>query len=399
VIGKPTASDVTGKPKIVIEEAVTEPAVLVPGEPFSLTMVLANRGSRTAINVFAISGATDMAVPASGSDTVSTPRIGIEDTVTVTLPLMLSNVDTGGRQNMSIKLEYSDYSGGSYSDAQNIGVDIDTSLTRQPQLLIQSYTTEPEYLAAGDTFTLTIEVANVGGDDAGRLTLALGGEEGTLLAPFIPLGAGNVLFVDEVLKGESVTLSRQLIVDGSAEAKAYSLPIALAYDDARASRQEDVQRLSIIVRKRPEIQASFYRPPDLLMVGMPSAVMLEVVNVGRSAINVAELTAEAAGVAVSSEGIPFVGPLDPGGSAPLDLLLTPEEVGPTELVVSIVYRDDFNQTQVITDSLALEVMEVPEMGPGGPGGPDSVPPPEVQGPETALQRIGRALRGFFGLGS
>jgi len=399
VIGKPTASDVTGKPKIVIEEAVTEPAVLVPGEPFSLTMVLANRGSRTAINVFAISGATDMAVPASGSDTVSTPRIGIEDTVTVTLPLMLSNVDTGGRQNMSIKLEYSDYSGGSYSDAQNIGVDIDTSLTRQPQLLIQSYTTEPEYLAAGDTFTLTIEVANVGGDDAGRLTLALGGEEGTLLAPFIPLGAGNVLFVDEVLKGESVTLSRQLIVDGSAEAKAYSLPIALAYDDARASRQEDVQRLSIIVRKRPEIQASFYRPPDLLMVGMPSAVMLEVVNVGRSAINVAELTAEAAGVAVSSEGIPFVGPLDPGGSAPLDLLLTPEEVGPTELVVSIVYRDDFNQTQVITDSLALEVMEVPEMGPGGPGGPDSVPPPEVQGPETVLQRIGRALRGFFGLGS
>lgn len=406
VIGKPTGSDYTGKPKVVIEEVMTHPQVLVPGEPFSLTLVLANRGSRTAVNVFVTSASTDMAVPASGSDTVSTPKIGIEETVTVTLPLMLGNVQTGGRQNMGIKMEYSDYNGGSYADAQNIGVDINTSLTRQPQLIIESYATEPDFLAPGDTFTLTLHIANVGGGDAGRLTLALGGEEGVGLAPFIPLKSGNVMFVSELLKGESVTLSRQLIIDGSAEARAYSLPIALAYDDPRASRQEDVQRLSIIVRKRPEIQASFYRPPDIMMVGMPAPVALEIVNVGRSSVNVAEMTVTAEGVSVISEGIPFIGPLDPGGSAPLDLMLTPKEPGLIDLVISVHHRDDFNQLQAITDTLEIEVMVNPDfdpeggfdgpIGPEGPLGPEGEPEPE---PETVWQKIGRALRGFFGFGS
>jgi hypothetical protein len=405
VIGKPTDTGAapTGKPRIVIEGVLTDPAVLVPGEPFTLTLLLANRGNRTATNVFVTSASTEMAVPASGSDTVSTPRIGIGDTMTVSLPLLLGNVRTGGRQNMGIKMEYSDPTGGGYGDAQNIGVDINTSLIRQPQIIIESYTTEPDFLSPGDTFTLTLSIANVGGGDAGRLTLALGGEEGTGLAPFIPLKSGNVLFVTELLKGDSVTLSRQLIVDGSAEARAYSLPIALAYDDPRASRQEDVQRLSIIVRKRPEIQASFYRQPEMLMVGMPMPVALEVVNVGRSGINVAELSARAEGITVNAEGIPFIGPLDPGGSAPLDLLLIPEAVGPTDLVISIRYRDEFNQVQTITDTLTLDVMGEPEGWPEGPGGPDGPFNPDfepgIQQPETFLQKLGRALRGFFGFGS
>jgi hypothetical protein len=346
-----------------------------------------------------------MAIPASGGDTVSTPKIGIEESVTVTLPLMLSNIETGGRQNMSIALAYSDYGGGSYSAQQNIGVDINTSLTRQPQLIIEAYTTEPDFLAPGDTFTLTLQLSNVGGGDAGRLTVALGGEDGASLAPFTPLKSGNVLFVNEIKKGESVTLARQLIIDGSADAKAYNLPIALAYDDPRASRQEDVQRLSLIVRKRPELQVKFFRPPDRLTVGNPMPVSLEVINAGRHAVNVTEITAQSPAMEVQVEGLPFVGPLDPGGSAPLDLMVIPQEDGPSKIVVHTHYHNDFNQTEVLTGTLDVEVMAQPG-GPGGPVSPDGMPgnpggpnepPPEV--PQTLWQKIGRAIKGFFGLGS
>lgn len=405
VIGKPEPSDFTGQPKVVVEGAETDPPVLVPGETFSLTLRLANRGARTAVNVFATSSSSELAVPASGSDTVSTPKIGIEETVTVTLPLVLGAVDTGGRQNMAISLAYSDYNGGNYTNQQNIGVDINTSLTRQPQLIIEAYTTDPETLAAGDTFTLSLRLANVGGADASRLVIALGGKGGASLAPFIPLRSGNVIFVDEVPQGESVTVARQLIVDGSADPKAYNLPIALAYDDLRASRQEDVQRLSIIVRRRPELQVSFYRPPDRLMVGAMMPVALEVVNIGSSTINITELTGSSPTMETQVDGIPFVGPLDPGGSAPLDLVVTPQEPGPTELVVSVRYRDDFNQTQTITDTLEVEVVGGPQgpggvegpMGPEGPTGPGAEAPEPAE--ETAMQKVWQALRGFFGLGS
>ena len=397
VVGASTG-EFTGKPKVVIERADTEPAVLVPGEPFSLTLRLANRGSRTAVNVFATVASSDMAIPASGSDTVYAEVIRIDETVTVTLPLVLGALETGGRQSMPIALAYSDYNGGGYSDQGAIGVDVNTSLVKQPQLIIEAYSTLPDFIAPGDTMTLTVRVANVGGGNAERVTLSLGGEGGASLAPFVPLNTGNVIFVDLISIGEVVEISHQLLVDGSAETKAYSLPIELAYDDPRASRHQEIQRLSLIVRERPELQTSFYRPPDLLMVGMPAQLSLELVNVGRSAVDITAITSASPQMDVQSEGLPFVGPLDPGGSVPIDLSVTSREAGTAELVVAVSYRDDFNQTRVVSQTLSVEVTG---------GVEDQVPGSQMPGsgdvgeavPETLLQKIGRAIRGFFGLGS
>jgi hypothetical protein len=396
----------TGKPKVVIEGVETTPRVLVPGEPFSLTLRLANRGSRTAVNVFA-TAAAEMVVPANGGDTVSTDLIRIDGVVTVTLPLMLDNTETGGRQNLPIALEYSDYGGGAYTDQQNVGVDVNTSLTRQPQVIIDAYTTTPDFLTPGATFTLTMELTNVGGGNAQRLVLALGGEDGAALAPFIPLRAGNVIFVPGIGPDETVVVERALLIDGSTDPKAYSLPIALGYDDPRAARHEDVQRLSLIVRKQPEVQVSFYRQPEPFGPSMPVPISLELVNVGRDTINITEISASSPGLDVREEGMPFVGPLDPGGSAPLDLTVTAQQGGPSQLVVEVAYRDDFNETQVLTRSLNLEVMGGPG-GPEGPGGPGM--PGGPQGPSTPenpsepeqgglLRTLGRFLRGFLGLGS
>ncbi len=198
--------------------------------------------------------------------------------------------------------------------------------------------------------------------------------------------------------GEVVKISHQLLVDGSAETKAYSLPIELAYDDPRASRHQEIQRLSLIVRERPELQTSFYRPPDLLMVGMPGQLSLELVNVGRSAVDITEIASASPQMDVQSEGLPFVGPLDPGGSVPIDLSVTSRESGTAELVVAVSYRDDFNQTQVVSQTLSVEVVGgVEDQVPGSqmPGSGDV----REAAPETPLQRIGRAIRGFFGLGS
>jgi len=405
VIGKPTGTGYTGAPKVVVEDAATEPETLIPGEPFSLTLRMANRGSRTAVNVFTTASAGDLVVPASGGDTIATDVIGIDDTVTVTLPLILGAVEAGGRRSLALALVYSDYDGHGYSDQQSVGVDVNPGLIHRPQILIESYATAPEFLAPGDTFTLSLQLGNVGTGDGERLTLALGGQGGASLTPFIPLKSGNVLYVDRLGQGERLTLSRQLIVDGTAEARAYSLPIALGYDDDRGDHTEDVQRLSVIVRKRPELQVSLYREPGPLSVGLPSPLALEVINVGRSAVNVAGLESTSKQLEVREDGLPFIGALDPGGSAPLDLIVTPREPGPAGLLVRIRYRDDFNEIRIISDTLELDIIGG-DKGPGGPLGPDGQDPGidvtgevDDEAPETIWQKIGRALRGFFGLGS
>jgi hypothetical protein len=191
---------------------------------------------------------------------------------------------------------------------------------------------------------------------------------------------------------------RQLVVDGSAEAKAYNLPIALAYDDTRGNRREDVQRLSLVVRRRVELQATIYREPETMTVGSPAALSLELVNVGLSAVNVFQLSASSPQMTVQAEGTPFVGPVEIGGSAPLDVTVTPREKGPAELMINVAYRDDFNQLQTLTRTLTFEVTASQGASPGPtlPGMPGQTAERPRQ---TAWRAITRAVKGFLGFGS
>jgi len=136
-----------GRPQLVIEAARTEPAVLGPGDAFSLTLRLANRGSRTATQVVAGVASADLAVPAGGSNVVAIDHIGIDQVVTATLPLVLGDVTQAGRLSLEMALGYGDYSGGSHSDRQTVGLEVSTGLADRPQLIIAGYRTEPDPLA------------------------------------------------------------------------------------------------------------------------------------------------------------------------------------------------------------------------------------------------------------
>ncbi|MBL7066049.1 MAG: IPT/TIG domain-containing protein, partial [Anaerolineae bacterium] len=93
-----------GRPQLVIEAAQTEPAALGPGDIFSLTLRLANRGDRTATRVVIGAASADLAVPAGGSNVVAAEPVGINRTVTVTLPLVLGEVTQAGRLSLDISL-------------------------------------------------------------------------------------------------------------------------------------------------------------------------------------------------------------------------------------------------------------------------------------------------------
>jgi hypothetical protein len=394
VLGTSGGGTATGAPKLVIEAATVEPAIIGPGNPFTLTLRLTNRGSRTATNVVVGAGGT-LAIPAQGSNVVSTPNIGLDKTVTVTLALILGEVDKGGRQALPISMQYSDPSGGNYTDQQNVGLDINTSLANRPQLLIQGYEIDPPTLSPGDHFTLTLKLTNVGGGDAQRLLVALGGEAGDKLEGFVPAEASNVRFLAGLPAGTSVEITQQLIVDGKAEPKAYNVPVSLAYDDTRGNRKTETQRISLMVLRRPEFKVSFYRPVEgSAMVGMPFQLPIELVNIGANRINVTTLEATSEQLMIES-GSTFVGNMESGASWTLDAMGTAQQPGPAEVVVAIHYQDDFNQTQIITQTLTVEVMEAP-FGPEGPGGENGQIPEQ---PETTGQKVLRFLRGLLGLGS
>jgi hypothetical protein len=380
-----------GRPQVVIEEAHTEPPTLGPGDAFSLTLCLANHGSRTATQVVVGAASPDLAVPAGGSNVVALDQIAIGTRVTTTLPLVLGEVTQAGRRNLAMALEYGDYSGGAYADQQSVGLEVRTALADRPQLIIEGYHTRPDSLAPGSTFTLTLVLRNVGGGDAERLVLTLGGEAESGLGPFAPLGSSNVKFVPSLAAGAVIEIMQSLVVDGSAESASYGLPVALAFDDARGTRHTDSQLISVLVRERPHFQIGFYRPVGEPLVGQAFPLPVEVTNIGRGLVNVStlELTSEQVEI---QDGSLYLGPLDGGTSGSLEATGIAREGGTAEVVVTIHYLDDFEQAQVMTETLTVEVADVPEPTPG----------PEGEAAEQQAgfwRRVLRILRGLVGLGS
>jgi hypothetical protein len=211
----------------------------------------------------------------------------------------------------------------------------------------------------------------------------------------MPVGRGNVLFVDSLAQGQTMRVTQPLIVDGAAQAKAYSLPVALSYACPDGIQRTDVQRLSLIVRRRVEMQVAIYAQPEQMIVRTPAQLSLEVLNVGRGTVDIVGLRATGLNMSVVDKGTPFVGPLDPGGSAPLDVAITPTRSGPAQLTVHVEYRDDLNQVQTLRQALTIDVQDTqpsPEEldTPSAPAGGSSPP---------LWSTIARVARGLVGLGS
>jgi len=380
-----------GRPQVVIEAARTEPPVLGPGDAFSLTLQMANRGNRTATQVAVGAASADLAVPASGSNVIALEHIGIDQVVTATLPLVLGEVTQAGRLSLDIALDYSDYNGGPYSDRQSVGLEASTALADRPQLIVASYRTAPEDPAPGDTLTLTLEVSNVGGGEAQRLTLTLGGEGGSGLEPFAPLDSSNVKFVPRLPAGDTVEVTQRFVVDGGADAGAYGLPMTLAFDDDRGTRHSDSQLISLLVRRRPHVQIGFYRPVEVATVEVPFELPVEVTNIGRTLVNVSTLEVTSQQLEIS-EGSVYLGPLDGGTSGSVEATAVAQEGGAAEVLVSVHYLDDFEQPQVVTKTLMVEVETPVEIS--------DETGEELQDQEAGFwDKVLRFLRGLLGLGS
>lgn len=396
VIGASSGSGApTGKPEVLIEDVHTTPAIIAPGTPFTLTMVLANRGSRTAINLKAV-GDASMVIPAHGGGVATWDTLRINQTATLTLPLLLKPSKEGGRLGLPIALAYSDYNGGSYSGQQTVGIDVDTSLANRPQLLIDGYRTLPEKISPGDSFTLTLDVVNVGGGDAQRLTLALGGEDGENLGAFVPIEGSNVSFIPHIPAGGHASVAMRLMVAGNAETRAHNLPVALAYDISGGTREKGTQRVSLLVQRRPAFKISFYRPVEgTAMAGQPFQLPIELVNASSFRFTISELRASGEGLEFMGESSTYVGPLDPGGSWTLDAIAMQMEAGTAKVVVSVSYVDDLNQTQTYSDTLTVEVLENFFPSEGVPGESES----PVEEPLSFWGQVGRFFKALFGLGS
>jgi hypothetical protein len=283
--------------------------------------------------------------------------------------------------------------------------------------VITTYQTDQPVLQPGYRFMLSLSVQNLGNVDARRVSMILGGgsssggsADGTPEAggisggsgdfgDFAPVNSSNVQFLGDMSVGTQLDTSATLIVNASADPGAYPLKITFTYSDEKGKIYNDDQVVTLLVYTIPKIEVNFYRQPDPLFAGQPGLLPIQVVNLGRKDTILGNMEVTAQGAQFSNNVI-LVGALTIGGYYTLDATITPEQAGPLELLVTIDYTDDFNQLQVITRTLSVEVQEMflpePVPGEGGVEGGEGMPP-AVQ--ETFAQKLWRFVKGLFGLDS
>jgi len=398
------------------------------GKEFKLNVVVENAGQATAYNTQAVFTSSDLVPTKTGGVEVLgavayDDEVDISQTFYVTAQIYGQSIIV-----VDLTLNYYDDKGIAYSDKFTLSVPVSgvvysgaAAATATPtgvkssQLVITSYSTDLDTLQPGEHFALKLTVQNVGNAKAQRITLIVGGgssgsgggtpqPEGVSggsgdFANFAPVGASNVQSLGDLAEGEALQASQNLIVNVNTSAGAYPMRITLSYLNDKNEVVNDEQVITLLVYSLPNVDASFYRPPDPFFVGQPGMLPIQVENTGRRSSVLGNFKLSASSGFIEN-GTSLVGALDAGGYFTVDSMFTPEQSGTQNLVVTIEYVDDFNQPRTLTKTLEIEVQggfieEMPDPSLGGGGGGGEIFIEE----ETTLHKIFRFIKGLFGLDS
>lgn len=421
------------RPLVVIESYNASVNSVSPNQQFDLVIKLRNIGDLPANNLIANFPPGDC-VPRESGGVLAVTELDPGERKKFTQPLT-AGYEIWGKvvATVVMQVSYTDPNGIPYTETFNMTLPVTTGKVvptttptptptlppvPRPQLVIPGFSTNVYPLQPGTIFELEIEITNKGNAAAKRVSMILGGGSAGGQNPsgtpdaggvsggsgdfsnFAPVSASNVQFLGDLEAGASTRTKASLIVNASINPGAYPFKISFAYVDDSGRSLVDDQAITLLVYSIPLVEINFYRQPDPFFVGQQGQLPLQVVNLGRKQVILGNMKATGEGAQFNNNTI-LVGALDVGGYFTLDAFVVPEQPGPLDILVSIDYTDDFNQPQVITKMLTVDVQEMMEPypipggeGAEGPGG--GIPEPQ---PETFWQKVLRFIKGLFGLDS
>ncbi len=419
------------RPVIVVDTYSLDQDTISPGNSFILFITLDNAGQQYATNIVATFSSGDL-MPRETGGVVAVGEIAPGNHHEFAQPLFLGTDVWGSVASINMVISYTNQAGTTYSETFTITLPVHqvyssaatTTPTAsqsptpsvKPQLVITSYTTDVSPLQPGAQFSLGINVQNMGSSAAKRVTMVVGGGtsisngDGGTQQPggisggsgeftnFAPIGTSNVQSLGDFSPGYGISAFQQLIVNVSTTPGAYPLKISFVYVDEQNHTFVDDQVITLLVYRQPILEISFYQPVSTFIAGQPNALPLHVVNLGRNSVILGNMRISGLNGQFTNSSV-LVGTLDPGGYFTLDASYIPDLAGMADLLVSIDYTNDFNQSMQITKTLSVEVIDQPIIEPPIDGGQTDGSGVIPQAPETFLQKVWRFVLGLIGLDS
>ncbi len=398
---------------------------LVSDKPFKFTVNFQNAGNMTAFNTQAVFSSADL-VPLDTGGVAVVGNISAGGGVEVE-QRFTSQGSLSGKTFViiDVAVTYYDDKGTPYSDKFTLnvptgggggsGIVYPTATptgVNTAQLVITSYASTLDPLQPGDQFELGLTVQNMGNTIAKRVTMIIGGGSsgsggGTPQAGgvsggsgeftnFAPVGTSNIQSLGDLSAGGALQVTQNLIVNVSTTPGAYPMKVTFSYVNKDGEVVNDDQVITLLVYSLPNVDISFYRPPDPFFAGQPGALPIQIVNLGKRTSVLGSMRIESNGGTLDPSST-LVGSLDPGGYFTFDSTVFPDVPGPMQLNITIDYTDDFNQSRTVTKTLEITVEEAfidPSLDPSQGGGGEI-----ILEEETFFQKVWRFILGVLGLDS
>ena len=165
-----------------------------------------------------------------------------------------------------------------------------------PRVIVTGFSTDPETVHAGDTFTLTLHLQNTSKATAVKnmvfdIQAASESTDTTYVAAsFLPTAGSSTVFVDKIAAGSNKDISIELEARSDLSQKPYVINVKMDYEDESVNAYENTASVSIPVRQEARIDTSSIEvTPQSIEVGGEANVSFSLYNIGKTKLYNANL--------------------------------------------------------------------------------------------------------------
>ena len=258
---------------------------------------------------------------------------------------------------------------GLQSNGMLIDTDSSTSKTSTPRIIVTGFSTDPEEVNAGDTFTLNIDVQNTStSEKVSNIQFDLKADsektdEGDVTGyeAFLPTSGSSTIYVDSIEPKGEKTISIEMTSRSDLAQKPYVITLKALYEDGANNSFEANSNISIPVKQKARIDTSDPEiSPDYIGVGESSNVMMEIYNLGKTTLYNVKVSFEDGNL---EGGNGFVGKIAPGETGYVDVMVNGaadnEDSG--ICVMTITYEDEAGNPDTLEKEIPLTVYDMGDM--------------------------------------
>lgn len=233
-----------------------------------------------------------------------------------------------------------------------------------PRVIVTGFSTSPEVVHAGETFTLTLHMQNTSKATAVQNMLfdIQAASESTdttyVAAAFLPTAGSSTIFVDRIPAGSTKDISMEMEARSDLSQKPYVVNVKMNYEDENVNAYENTASVSIPVRQEARVDISSVDVmPDSIEVGSEVNVMFSIYNIGKTKLYNTSVKFIADSV---TGGDTYLGNIDPGATANLDAYLTGAAATMDDgtVKIQITYEDEAGEAATIEKEMTLFVNEM-----------------------------------------